>query len=103
MPDSETTLCLSLCGSASAGDKLLDILMELIDGPFEIGSVFTHGAAHGCLQGDEIVTGRAAAIQAQLLVRPAQLETVLARLRQELAGVGLRYWVTPVVTRGEIE
>lgn len=95
--------CLSICGPASVGEKLLDVLMEVIDAPFEIGPVFTHGAAHGRMQTNELVSGRAEAMQAQLLVSAAQLEALLARVREELPGAGLRYWATPLALQGEIE
>lgn len=107
MPDTQAAqgpdYCLTICGPAAVGEKVLDVLMEVIDAPFEIGPVFTHGAAHGRMQPDELVSGRAQAVQAQLLVSAAQLDKLLARFREELSGAGIRYWATPVALQGEIE
>lgn len=97
------TLCLVIYGPAAVGEKLLDVLIEVIEGPFEIGPVFTHGAAHGLMQSHELVSGRAEAMQAQLLVNTHQLDALLARLKDELRGAGLRYWATSVAMQGEIE
>ena len=33
----------------------------------------------------------------------AQVESLLAALREELAGLGLRYWLTPMHAAGVIE
>jgi len=94
---------LVVCAPADVGEKLLDLLMEVIETPFEIGPVFTHGASHGRMQAEELVTGRTAAMQAQVLVTGSQLEELVARLRTSMQGTGLRYWATRLEVQGEIE
>lgn len=94
---------LVICAPAVMSEKLLDQLMEVLVGPFDVGPVFTHGAAHGRMLPSELVSGRAAAVQAQVLVTGTQLNDLLSRFRAEMRGAGLRYWVTRLETQGEIE
>lgn len=94
---------LVICAPADSGEKLLDLLMEVSDRPFEIGPMFTHGAAHGRMQAAELVSGRTAAVQAQVLVTSAQLVDLISRFRADMRGAGIRYWATPLEVQGEIE
>lgn len=94
---------LVVCAPADLGEKLLDLLMEVFDSPFEIGPAFTHGASHSQMQAAELVTGRTAAVQAQVLVTGVQLEELVSRLRTTMRGTGLRYWATRLEVQGEIE
>lgn len=90
------------CAPADVGDKLLDLLMEVIDTPFETSPVFTHGTSHGRMKAEELVTGRASALHAQVLVTESQLKELVARLRTTMPGTGLRYWATRLEVQGEI-
>lgn len=101
--DNRFVYSLTVCAPAAVGEKLLDLLTEALDAPFEIGPMFTHGTGHGDMTNVELVSGRAEAVQAQLVIDEVQLEMLLARLREELRGAGVRYWATPVAMQGEIE
>jgi hypothetical protein len=48
------------------------------------------------------VLGRAHAAKIQVIFSAADKMALLEVLRRQFAGVGLRYWVTPVIEAGEI-
>lgn len=98
-----TDLCLYLLCPASLEEKLLDLLLMHPDlAVFTSTRTAAHGLAFGALSANEQVLGRALATQVQVLMAASQRDAVLEALRQEFAGAGLRYWISPVAHAGEI-
>ncbi len=95
--------CLTLLCPPGLEEKLLDLLLMSPEATvFTSTPTAAHGLAFGDLSPTEQVLGRALATQVQVLLADANKETVLAAIRQEFVGVGLRYWVTPVLEKGEL-
>lgn len=98
-----TDLCLTLLCPPTAEEKLLDTLLML-----SAALVFTstptaaHGLAMGGLSQAEQVMGRAEATQVQVILSSGDQDQLLDELRSQMAGAGLRYWLTPVVEAGDI-
>ena len=98
-----TDLCLTLLCPPTAEEKLLDTLLML-----SAALVFTstptaaHGLAMGGLSQAEQVMGRAEATQVQVILPCGDKDQLLDELRSQMAGAGLRYWLTPVVEAGDI-
>jgi hypothetical protein len=57
---------------------------------------------HGLLSKSEQVTGRQKEIRFQIYVPEQALSELLAQLRQEFSGLGIQYWVLPVLENGII-
>jgi hypothetical protein len=95
-------LCLTLLCPPAVEEKLLDLLLL---SPHV--SVFTSAAtsAHGLssigLSQTEQVLGRSFATQVQVIIGSAEKDALLAAIQAQLAGAGLRYWITPVVEAGD--
>lgn len=96
-------LCLTLLCPLTVEEKLLDLLLLL---PTTTTFTSTPTAAHGLavdhLSETEQVMGRARATEIQVLFAAADKTALLDAIRQQMAGTGIRYWVTPVVEAGEI-
>ncbi len=96
-------LCLTLLCPPSVEEKLLDLLLM---SPH--ASVFTstptaaHGLAFNNLNQTEQVLGRGFATQIQVFIGSADQLALLEAIKAQLAGAGLRYWITPVLDAGEI-
>ncbi len=56
---------------------------------------------HG-LSKSEQVTGRQREIRFEIYVPEQALSDLLAQLRQEFSGLGIHYWVSPVIENGII-
>ena len=98
-----TDLCLTLLCPPAVEEKLLDSLLMLSDAlVFTSTPTAAHGLAMGGLSQAEQVMGRAGATAVQVIFAAEDKETLLGELRQQLAGAGLRYWLTPVVEAGHI-
>ncbi len=98
-----TDLCLTLLCPPAVEEKLLDSLLMLSDAlVFTSTPTAAHGLAMGGLSQAEQVMGRAEATAVQVIFAAQDKETLLGELRQQLAGAGLRYWLTPVVEAGHI-
>ena len=99
MPD----LCLTLLCPPAIEEKLLDLLLML---PSTTVFTSTATAAHGLVAGNlsqtEQVMGRAHATEIKVLFAAADKAALLDAIRRELAGAGVRYWVTTLVEAGEI-
>jgi len=94
--------CLTLLGPAHIEEKLLDVLLLAPGAPiFTSAPVAAHGIAHEHLDQSEQVLGRARAVQVQALVTADQKDALLADLRRQFAGTGLRFWSTPLAEAGE--
>ena len=99
MPD----CCLTLVCAPDLEEKLLDTLLG--DAGHEVFTstpTFSHGTAHGRLSPAEQVMGRSRAVQIQILLSADEREHLLAHLRRDFAGTGLRYWAVPLTLEGEI-
>jgi hypothetical protein len=96
-------LCLTLLCPPAVEEKLLDLLLMSPN-----ASVFTstptaaHGMAFNALSQTEQVLGRSFATQVQVIIASADKDALLQAIKAQLAGAGLRYWITPVVEAGDI-
>ncbi|WP_310451465.1 DUF3240 family protein [Sulfuritalea sp.] len=96
-------LCLTLLCPPAVEEKLLDLLLMLPNTTvFTSTATAAHGLAHENLDQMEQVLGRARATEVQVILAAADKAALLEAMRQQFAGAGLRYWVTPVVEAGEI-
>jgi len=95
--------CLTLLCPPALEEKLLDLLLMSPEAVvFTSASVAAHGLAFGRLSASEQVLGRAHATQVQVLLERAQKDAVLAAVRAQFSGAGLRFWLTPVSEAGAI-
>ena len=96
--------CLNLVCPLQVEEKLLDVLLDTEEANvFTTTHVHNHGARGARLSTKEQVMGRSQAIQVRVLLTEQSLTLLLARLRMEFAGAGIRYWASPVVLEGEIK
>lgn len=96
-------LCLTLLCPPALEEKLLDLLLMSPNVKlFTSTATFAHGLAHERLDQTEQVLGRARATEVKVLFSAAEQAALLATLRQQFAGLGLRYWVTTVLDTGEL-
>lgn len=96
-------LCLTLVCPPAVEEKLLDLLLMSPDVTFFTSTVTAaHGMAHENMDQTEQVLGRANATEIQILLPAANKNPLLDAIRRDLAGAGLRYWVTTVAEAGEI-
>lgn len=96
-------ICLTFLCPPTIEEKLLDLLiMSPHATVFTSTSTAVHGLRHGSFNQTEQVLGRAFATQVQVIFADTDKVTLLAQIRQQFAGAGLRYWVTTVVEAGEI-
>ncbi len=96
--------CLTLLSPPSIEEKLLDLLLDAVGNEvFTSVPAFSHGLSHSRLSNEEQVMGRSASAQFQIIVTEQEMTALLQRMRDEFRGTGLRYWVSPLVTEGEIE
>ena len=95
--------CLTLLCPPGLEEKLLDLLLMSPDAAvFTSAPTAAHGLAFGRLSATEQVLGRALTTQVQVLLAEEDKESVLSAIRREFAGVGLRYWVSPILEKGEL-
>lgn len=95
-------LCLTLLCPPTLEEKLLDMLLMSTEVfLFSSAPAAAHGASADQLSTTEQVLGRALATQIQVLFAEANKEILLARIQQHFSGTGLRYWVAPILERGE--
>lgn len=96
-------LCLTLLCPCSLEENLLDALLVSPEITiFTSTQSAVHGMTPGNLSMSEQVLGRALATQVQVLIKLEDKEAVLASIRSQFAGIGLRYWITPIIETGEI-
>lgn len=99
---SELNLLTLIC-PPELDERLLDRL--LVAYPAELFTsrpVACHGGAHHTFDPAEQVLGRRQAVQVQILLPTADVSRLLADLRDEFTGVGLRYWMHPLAAAGEL-
>lgn len=96
-------LCLTLLCPPAIEEKLLDLLLMLPNATvFTSTPTAAHGLVVGSLSETEQVMGRAHATEVKVLFAAVDKAALLEAIRRQLAGAGLRYWVTTVVEAGEI-
>ena len=96
-------LCLTLLCPPAVEEKLLDLLLMSPNATvFTSTATAAHGHDHENLDQMEQVLGRALATQVQVIIGADDNGALLDAIRQQFAGTGLRYWVTPVTEAGEI-
>jgi hypothetical protein len=92
--------CSILC-PPDVEEKLLDqLLIEFPNEMFTSTPTFGHGIAHGAMNPNEQVLGRARALLIQIVLNPAEWQTLRNLLVRDFAGTGVRYWVTSVIEEG---
>ncbi|MEW6312509.1 MAG: DUF3240 family protein [Pseudomonadota bacterium] len=97
-------LCLNLLCPLAIEEKLLDLLLMSSDVEiFTSAPIAAHGLVDGALSQTEQVLGRRQATQIQVMLSGAGKEALLETIRQQFVGVGLRYWITPLVESGRLE
>lgn len=95
-------LCLTILCPPNLEEKLLDMLLISPEVTlFTSASAAAHGASNHQLNATEQVLGRAFTTQIQVLFDDAHKEGLLNQIRQQFGGTTLRYWITPVLERGE--
>lgn len=93
--------CLTLICPPTVEEKVLDLLLSQAHGEvFTSTPTRSHGGPHERLGADEQVMGRSLATQVNLLLSAEQWGELRAVLQHEFAGVGLRYWATPLALDG---
>lgn len=95
--------CLTLLCPPSVEEKLFDLLLATSEGDvFTSMAAATHGLAHNSLSPADQVLGRSASAQIQTILEESDVEQLLAKLRSEFRGAGVRYWAYPLTLEGEI-
>ncbi|MCC6709385.1 MAG: DUF3240 family protein [Gammaproteobacteria bacterium] len=98
-----TDLCLTLLCPPAVEEKVLDTLLMLSQAlVFTSTPTAAHGLAMGGLSQAEQVMGRADATEVRVVFPADEKDRLLGELRSQLAGAGLRYWLTPVLEAGDI-
>ena len=98
MPD----LCLTLLCPPAVEEKLLDLLLLSPHvSVFTSAATSAHGLAANGLSQTEQVLGRSFATQVQVIIGSAEKDALLAAIQAQLAGAGVRYWITPVTEAGD--
>ncbi len=97
-------VCLSLLGAPELEEKLLDrLLMTPVIATFTSQSAASHGGHPAELDPTEQVLGRGHAVLVQAVLDESDAQALLADLCQVFAGSGLRYWLCPVLSQGELK
>jgi hypothetical protein len=95
-------LCLTLLCPPALEERVLDTLLMTPDiSIFTSTRAAAHGLPHARLSATEQVLGMAVMTQVQALLTHAGRDGVLCSLKQQFAGTGLHYWLTPVFEAGE--
>lgn len=95
---------LTLVCSPASEEKLWDFLLLAEEaGVFTSVRVSGHGVHPSRLDIAEQVEGRTRELVFTLILTDDGAQSLVTRLREELRGLALRYWITPVIQSGEIE
>jgi len=98
-----TDVCLCLLVAPEIEEKVLDqLLISPVTTTFSSHPAASHGGHPASLDPREQVLGRGDAALIQVLLSAADAAVLLDELRQLFQGSGLRYWLSPVLTQGEI-
>ena len=96
--------CLTLVCAHELAEMVIDVLLEHEDIVHRFGShpIAAHGARIGYANIAEQVRGSSRRADFQLLMALADLETLLAALRQQLPRAEITYWALPLLAYGSI-
>jgi len=95
--------CFSLVCTSAIEEKLLDaLLLNFGDEVFASLPASSHGTTTGTLQPMEQVLGRSRSVLVQILLTPAESESLRQLLHTDFAGTGIRYWASPILLEGEL-
>lgn len=98
-----TEVCLTILATPEIEEKLLDqILVSDLAATFASQPAASHGGHLGRLDEAEQVLGRAEAVMVTAVLDVASADALLVLLRERFTGAGLRYWLTPVIERGQL-
>lgn len=96
-------LCLNILCPLAVEEKLLDLLLMSPNAEiFTSSPTAAHGLAFGLLSQSEQVLGRMLATQVQVVLSETDKAALLKVIQQQFSGVGLRYWITPVIESGRL-
>jgi hypothetical protein len=96
-------LCLTLLCPPAVEEKLLDLLLLSPHvSVFTSAPTAAHGLASNGLSQSEQVLGRSFTTQVQVIISSVDKPALLEAIQTQLAGAGLRYWITQVVDAGDI-
>lgn len=96
-------LCLNILCPPALVEQVLDTLLTMPEIAFFTSSAASvHGLEHAILSATEQVLGMARMTRIEAMLSLANRDQVLARLRRELSGNGLKYWLSPVLEDGEL-
>ncbi len=91
-----------LC-SSEIEQKLLDLLLIMPSiSIFTSRPLAAHGISSIKLSQQEQVLGQIFAVQIQAIIDADDKETLLAQIREQFAGTGIRYWTAAALEVGEI-
>lgn len=94
---------ITLNAPTSLEEAIVDCLLTFeSEHGFSSFPVYAHDHRNEGLSLAEQVSGRQKKLRFQMYVGETVLADLLARLRQEFSGAGIRYWVMPVVDNGTI-
>lgn len=94
---------ITLNAPPSLEEAIVDCLLTFeSEHGFSSFPVYAHDHRNEGLSLAEQVSGRQKKLRFQMYVGETVLADLLARLRQEFSGAGIRYWVMPVVDNGTI-
>jgi len=95
-------LCLTILCPPAFAEQVLDTLLTMPEiSIFTSNAASVHGLQHSALSPTEQVLGMARMTQIAALLSHANQDPILTRLRSELSGTGLTYWLSPVIEAGE--
>jgi len=97
-------VCLTLILARKLGDELLDFLSEQPDlaSGFTASEAAGHGANMQLSTAAERVQGYADQVHVRIILRSADADRLIDRLRASFAGSNLVYWIAPVAEFGTI-
>ena len=99
-----TPALLILVAAPESEETVIDwLLAQASIGGFTGYRGFGHSVEHGRFSLAEQVTGRQDRVMFHVETDTAAAALLLERLREDLAGVGLRYWLVPLAGAGHID
>lgn len=94
---------LTLIAPPSLEETLVDWLLEYeSEYGFSSFPVNGHSSRHAGLTLAEQVSGRKRQVRFELHLPAAEISGLTERLKRDFAGVGLHYWVLPVLEHGRV-
>ena len=100
---SEPLFCMNLIIPPMLEEQVLDLLLIAPEtSAFTSMPVFGHGASPAGLSTAEQVLGRTRQSQIQIILSQRDADAIIARLRQQLSGAGIFFWLNAVTEKGVI-